>query len=92
MSLTSDEILKIMREAKELGITSLKVDGLELGGIQTPKKQEELSQDKLEEIMKQFSVLNTMSDREILYWSTPYGVQMENERLEKEQKLKEEGN
>ena len=88
--MSPDDIIKIMREAKELGITSLKVDGLEIGGIQ-PKKQDEPSQEKIEEIIKQFSILDSIPDEEILYWSTPYGQELEQKRLAREKQLKEEG-
>lgn len=80
MSLSGDEILKIMEKAKDLGFNSIKVEGLELQSnekVKTP--QPEVSDD----IIKKLSTLEDMTDDEILYWSTPHYDELETLRLGK---------
>ena len=94
MSLTADEIIKIMERAKELGISSVKVEGLEatmaIPNIEE-KTQEpaEVIDDK--DLVALASPFDELTEEELMYWSTPYFDELqENKRHMAEQRQKDE--
>ena len=87
MSLTTLEIIQVMTQAKELGFTNLKIDGLELNStskqpVAEPVKATEPPPADLkpEEIVSPLSVLDELTDEEILYWSTPYYQELQEKK------------
>lgn len=83
MSLSGEEIIKIMERAKELGFNTIKVEGLELNGL---NKAVRPTQEVSDDVIKKLSTLDDMSDDEILYWSTPFYDELEELRLGKNKK------
>src|ERR1017187_7083097 len=82
MSLTKDEMLEVMTKFKELGLTTFKAEGIELGNTPTPvaqavapvkAKPAPIPEDvKPEEIVTPMAVFDEIDDELIQYWSTPY--------------------
>ena len=71
MALTADEILKIMERAKELGATTVNVEGLQVDfGVTKPAVSGEVKDG--DEDYKPLSIFDGISDEEVLYWSSPY--------------------
>lgn len=77
MALTADNIIKIMQKAKELGLLE------ELKPVPID------SQDP-EEFFKNMSSLDMPSDLDLLYWATPYYDELQAQKLEKQERLKDE--
>jgi len=73
MSLSTDEILRLMDRAKELGLKQFEVEGLKFSfdegkvGQNPPTIPVDIS-----EVYKELPVLDQLTEDEILYWSTPY--------------------
>ena len=76
--MTAEEIIKVLERAKELGVTSLKVDGLEvnLGPAASPPLQvpnnpipEEIT---AKDIVTPMSAFEEMDEELIQYWATPF--------------------
>lgn len=80
MALTALEIIQVMEKAKELGVSTLKVEGVEIalgqvntGNIPTAKPSQPIPEElKPEDIMAPMSVFDELDEEELLYWSTPY--------------------
>ena len=74
--MTADEIIKIMQQAKELGL-NVKCDGVEISSgssevIKKPTIKPEIKEMEASDIVKPISLLDDMSDEEVLMWSSPY--------------------
>lgn len=98
MSLTATEIAFLMKQAKELGGVSLKVDGLEIHVVEnkaTPKQEEtrELTEQDIKELEKVLSPhFEDYSDEEILYFATPYFDELQaKKQAMAEQRKQDEG-
>lgn len=79
MALTAKQMIELMKTAKELGLHTFKAEGLEFSTVpQTvvqevkPKVSEPVPDLKAEDIVKELSPLDGMSEDEILYFATPY--------------------
>lgn len=92
MSLTAQEVIAVMEKAKELGLKQVKVDGFEASfeDIKNEVPVTIVPDAKLEEIFKEASALDQVSDDEILYYATPYYDQLQAEKEAKKQRLSEE--
>lgn len=78
MTLTAEEIMKIMEKARALGVDHLEVEGLKVGMGAAPKAQTgPVPEVPPEELIKPISVFDTITDEEILYYSTPYYDQIQ---------------
>lgn len=89
---TKEEIKEILESARDLHLESVEIEGIKytLGkNIGFPRKAhvEEL---KAEEMVKPLSPLDEMTDEEIMYWATPYGVELEARKLSQQNQKQEE--
>jgi hypothetical protein len=76
MGLNADDIIKIMRAAKEMGI------------LEEEKKPVDVSAP--ETVYAEVATLDMPSDEEVLYWATPYYDQIQAEKEAKKERIKEE--
>lgn len=92
--MTAKKRLQLLKEAKELGMKSIEIDGVkyELSEQKTAQPVQELSEDQVKSLFSDTKVLDEMSDDEVLYWATPYYDQLQHEKkLQDEQrKLKKD--
>jgi hypothetical protein len=74
MALTADEIIKIIKESKQMGFNHVRVEGVEL--ISGPEKEVvdhgPVPDMKAEDIINPLSVFEEPDEKEVLYWSSPY--------------------
>ena len=80
MALSANDIMELMIQAKEMGLTSIKVDGFEATLSQGPQEKQVIGKQAdmtKEEIMTTLQVFDDLSDDQILYWSTPYYDELE---------------
>lgn len=95
--MTKTEVLELIKEAKELGVSSLKVDGVEIEfsreqSADIPKKkvsENETADLQAKDLVAPPSPFDILTDQEILFWSCGYGVELEEQR-KNEQKTKEQ--
>lgn len=75
--MTIEEIMKIMSHAKDLGV-NIKVDGIEVSTRveDKPKLDVQVPESKAEDLLKPISLLDDITDEEILMWSSPYYDEM----------------
>lgn len=75
--MTIEEIMKIMSHAKDLGV-NIKVDGIEVltRGEEKPVNHSPVPELKAEDIIKPISILDDITEDEILYYSSPYYDEM----------------
>lgn len=86
--MTAEDLIKVMEKAKELGFTEIKVDGVDLKiGPQITKSH--LPDLTAEELVKPPSVLDDLSDEEILYFATPYFDELQAKKAKHQEALKE---
>lgn len=81
--MTDLEILKTLIKAKELGISMDDVESFKAKTIPVPEQ-------KSEDIVKPLSVLDDVSEEEILYFATPYYDELQHKKEAQKQKLAEE--
>lgn len=99
MALTKDEIIEVLTKAKELGLTHIKLEGLEcdfrtnIGQITSPQTISHFVPEmKSEEIVTPLSTLDDVSDEELLYYATPYYDELQSRKEAHKQALKEQEN
>lgn len=85
MSVNDIEVIKLIIKMKELGITKEEFkefkESLEVNKVD---KQVEAV-----EVIPIISPFDNLSDDEILYWATPYGIELESKKEHMNQKHKE---
>ena len=89
--MTKEKRLELIKEAKELGLKSIEIDGVkyDLGEPVKPKEEaQELSEDAVKALFTDTKILDEMSDDEVLFYSTPYFDQLQHEKKTKEEQLK----
>lgn len=91
--MTSEERIKLLLEARDLGMKSVTVEGVtyEFG---EPKKQvveaiTDLTEEQVKALVNPMSVLDDYSDDEVLYYSTPYFDELQERKNLREQQLKD---
>lgn len=91
MSTSAKQILTILKEAKSLGLTKIKIDGLEAEFTHEPEKTPSppVPDVKADEIYQEISKLDQLTDREILFYSTDYYDELQAEKEHRKQQLKE---
>ncbi len=91
--MTKQELLELIKESKELGLRSLKIDGVEFE-FETSSKQSQLLpvNDETSNIVVEAKDLvalpnkyDELTDDEILFWSSDYGVELEAARKKEQQ-------
>lgn len=71
--MTPDQIKSAIQLAKETGCASITIDGVIYELSKDPKpKSSFVSDQEAEALLKPLSVLDEISDEEVLYWATPY--------------------
>ena len=89
--MTKEQRIELIKEAKELGLKSVEIDGVkyDLGEpAPQPKEAIELTEDQAKAMFTDTKVLDEMSDDEVLFYSTPYYDQLQHEKRTKEEQLK----
>lgn len=94
--MTKEEIIELIKEAKELGLKSLKIGDI-LVEFNIEHSNEKVSPTiykehlKDEELVAPLSKLDQLTDEEILYWSTSYGQELEHrKKQEHEQNIRKQ--
>lgn len=80
MEMTAGEVLQILEKAKDLGITHLKMNGIEADyapRVSQKHGSETVPDLKPEEIVALPSPFDNLSDEELLFYATPYGLELE---------------
>lgn len=93
--MTKTELLDFIKEAKELGLKSIEIDGVKIEFIENPQKV--IKQDNIdpnielkpEDIVVPMSKYDQLTDEEILFWSTGYGVELQEEKEREQQRRKD---
>ena len=87
MSLTAAEILQIMEKAKEIGMSHIEVEGFkaQIPSTQPSTPPAEVVEDfKPEEAMASLDPWSDLSEEEVLFWATPHGIALEEEKKRKQ--------
>ena len=95
MALSADEIMAVMTKFKELGLTSFKAEGIEIGNTPAPSPvqvgpikpkltQEQIEAIDVKDIVQPLSVFDELDEEDIQYWATPYFDELQ----EKKAKMK----
>lgn len=87
MSLTAAEILQVLERAKELGVTSVEVEGFKAQiplAVQPTAPAETVEDFKPEDAMAALDPWSDLSEEEITYWSCPHGGALEEEKKRKQ--------
>lgn len=101
--MTPKEIIEILTKAKELGIKTIKVEGIEASygdSGQTMEKEETQPTEKeleeawapspnSDELFSPYALGASITDEELLYWATPYYDELQSRKRTKEQAIKE---
>lgn len=80
---------QLIEEAKELGLESIEVNGVKYNFhsnliiAQSPPEEKKPS-----ELMKPLSILDDLTDEQILYWSTPHFDEIEAIIIQRNEELK----
>lgn len=90
MSLTATEIVFLMKQAKELGLTTIKVDGFEAQLAMPIKQPEVMSDIDDKDLVVPPSPFDELTDEELLYYATPYFDELQAKKEAHAEKLKEE--
>lgn len=80
--MTKQEIIEFIKETKELGLKSIEVDGVkvEFSDKQQSLKVNESIEDK--DLVADLPKWEQLTDEEILFWSSDYGLELENKKRE----------
>lgn len=89
--MTKRERVKLIQEAQELGLKSITIEDItyELGIV--PKKNTIVPDLDAKDIVNPISFLDELSEDEVLYWSSPYYDDLQEQKLKRAQQLKDEG-
>jgi hypothetical protein len=81
-------------EAREAGVTAITIDGVTyaIGLVAETKATLPVPELKPEQIVVPLSVLDDLTEEEILYWSTPYYEEIQEQKAAQAAKAKEELN
>jgi hypothetical protein len=101
MAYTAKELLEIMTFAAKLGLTYIDVEGVKMGfEIKTspvlhPQSQQQvplpqLPDMKAEDLVTPISVFDELTDEEILFYSCPYGEELQAAKEQRAALIKEE--
>lgn len=90
MSLTAEEIMKLMNHAKELGVTTVKVDGFEAHLVPKLPPTEPMTEIDDKDLVVPPSPFDDLSDEELLYFATPYFDELQAKKQAQAEKIKEE--
>ena len=92
MSLNAEEIIKILEKAKELGISTIKVDGLEAHSDTERPQEKSMTEIDDKDLMALVSPLDDFTEEEMLYYATPYfdELQEKKEAMKKQKKEEDE--
>ncbi len=82
--MTDLEILQILTKAKEAGVTMEDVEAFKA------KQHTVVKDEKAEDMVKPLSVLDDLSEEEILFWATPHYDELQYKKEQQKQKLNEE--
>ncbi len=90
--MTKQELLELIKESKDLGLHSLKIDGVEFE-FETSNKQPQnipVSDDignilEAKDLVALPNKYDELTDDEILFWSSDYGVELEAARKKEQQ-------
>lgn len=80
---TKQQIQKVLDIAKSNGCKTVEIDGIKFDLTQNTSVSTEVKELKAEEIINPMSILDDLSEDEILYYSTPYydELQAKKERI-----------
>lgn len=89
--MTKKERIKLIQEAQELGLKSITIEDItyELGIVS--KKNTVVPDLDAKDIVSPISFLDELSEDEVLYWSSPYYDDLQEQKLKRAQQLKDEG-
>jgi len=82
--------LELIKEAKELGLKSIEIDGVKYDLGEAPKVNtaEPLTEEQAKAMFTDTKILDEMSDDEVLYYSTPFYDTLQQEKRTKEEQMK----
>lgn len=94
MSLSADEIIKVLATAKDLGVSNLKVEGIEASfgekkELPPVTTDHHVEDGDIEDAFPKDPVAD-LTDEEILYYATPYYDQLQAKKAEHKKALEEE--
>lgn len=95
--MTKLEILEFIKEAKELGLKSIEIEGVkvEFGEPSQPVEVNAVEPEELtaKDLMASLDKFEEISEEEILFWSSDYGLELEAQRKrEKEESIARRAN
>lgn len=90
--MTKAQRIKLIKEAQELGLKSITIDSVtyELSHIMA-KTPQYVPEAEAKDLVNPLSVLDELSDEEILYWSSPHYDDLQEQKIKRAQQLKDEG-
>lgn len=84
--MTKQEIFEIIKEAKELGLRSIEIDGIKVEFNDSNKNDQKRYLEPSEvtpeakDLVAPPSPYDELTDEEILFWSSDYGPELERQR------------
>ncbi len=85
------KLKELIAEAREAGCTELTIEGITYKiGAAEPQRSSTVPEMEAKDIVKPMSVLEDLTEDEILFWATPYYDQLQDQKAEQEQLRKEQ--
>lgn len=77
-----EEIKTILKNARECGCPTVIIDGVkyELAAAEEAPKPKDVPEVDPEDLVKPISVLDDLTNEELLYWATPYFDQLQEQK------------
>lgn len=88
--MTKQEILELIKDVKELGLKSIEIEGIKVeftNNTQTDSvgKNSKVPDDqKAEDLVAKPNPYDELTDEEILYWSSGYGIELSEQRKQEQ--------
>lgn len=88
--MTKQERLEIINDAKEMGLTSVTIDGVKYEWSVTSRAYGPVLDTDASDLIKEMSPFDGLSEEDILYWSSPYYDQIQADKDLKAKHAKEQ--
>lgn len=83
----TQEILELVKQAKELGVKKVSINGIDFEfGEVTVSKPIEVNTVNEKELVAKPDKYSEMTDEEVLFWASGYGLELEEKRNQEKQK------
>lgn len=92
--MTKKKRLELLQEARDMGMAEITIDNVhyKLGKTEEQKPMLELTEEQVKALVNPMSLLDDLSEEEILYYATPYFDELQAKKETRNQQLKDKEN